>query len=169
MKTFEINNESPYYTFETTWLGLEIFDFEKKSLSIPVKNIYLEDKQVINYIDIESEGLYIEESYFLFKKFFKLEKSLAIHSKDRKSFIVKNFKDTIEIENSIEKTKAFELGGMGIFQDHTYDGVFKIYCEECYFVLPHNFKYRTDFKSMNEYNPLQESWLTNFDIHLKKE
>lgn len=168
MKIFEINNDSHYYTFETTWIGLETFDFEKENLSIPLINIYVKDQQVINYIDIDVDGLYIEKSYFLFKKVLKMEKKIAIHSKNKNSFITKNFKEKIKIGNIKEKVNVFELSGMGVFQDYTYDGVLKIYCDECYFVLPNNFEHRIDFKSMNEYNPLEESWLTNFDLYLKK-
>mgnify|MGYP005867874699 CR=1 FL=1 len=166
MKTFKINTQSihdeGFFTFETSWIGREVFDFENKQLFLPILNLDIENKQVIDYFGVSH--VYIEKSYFLFKKVNKLEKNLAIHSKDRTSFVVKNFNQTIEIDNKNENAHLFEFGGMGIFQNYTYDGVLKIHCEECYFVLPENFEYKTEFKSMNDYNPFEEKWLNDFIV-----
>lgn len=166
MKTFKINTQSihdeGFFTFETSWIGKEVFDFERNQILLPVLNLDVENKQILDYLGVSN--LYIEKSYFLFKGVNKLEKNLAIHSKDRKSFVVKNFNQILEIDNRNENVKLFEFGGMGIFQDYTYDGILKIHCYECYFVLPENVEYKTEFKSMNDYNPFEEKWLNQFFI-----
>jgi hypothetical protein len=87
---------------------------------------------------------------------------LAIHSKDKKSFLIKNFNQILEVDSRNENTQLFEFGGMGLFQNYTYDGTIRVYCDECYFVLPDNFEYRREFKSMDDYDPINDSWLNHF-------
>ena len=65
---------SDFYTFETSWIGSEVFDFQNHKLRIPVLNLYVENKDVLKYLNIEDkEADYITESHFLFEEVSKLE------------------------------------------------------------------------------------------------
>lgn len=157
------------FTFETTWIGKEVIKFENSEIRIPLLNLEVQNEKIIKYFSIKESAVYIEHSYLLFTNVSRIEKEFAIHSSDRTHFINKIF-ETITLKNDIGKNeKCFELGGMGIYFNNTYDGVIKFYASDCYLVIPPNEDYRTTFKGMNEYNPLSESWLTNFDFYLKKE
>lgn len=75
---------SDFYTFETSWIGSEVFDFQNHKLRIPVLNLYVENKDVLKYLNIEDkEGVYIKESYFLFEEVSKLEKKNTSSKKSK--------------------------------------------------------------------------------------
>ena len=75
---------SDFYTFETSWIGTEVCDFQNHKLRIPVLNLYVENKDVLKYLNIEDkEGVYIKESYFLFEEVSKLEKKIHLQKKSK--------------------------------------------------------------------------------------
>jgi hypothetical protein len=159
MQKFRIANnihDEMYFTFETSWVGNEYISFEKNQLLIPIVNITIENPIVLKYFNLKnSDIIYIERSYFEFNNVSVLKKEIAIHSKDNKGFV--NRLNNINIIEGRGSNK-FYLGSMGIFQDYTYDGSITVECESCYYVLPDNFEYRTEFRSMNEYNPFTIDW-----------
>ena len=46
---------SDFYTFETSWIGTEVCDFQNHKLRIPVLNLYVENKDVLKYLNIEDK------------------------------------------------------------------------------------------------------------------
>lgn len=79
-----IDKMSDFYTFETSWIGTEVCDFQNHKLRIPVLNLYVENKDVLKYLNIEDkEGVYIKESYFLFEEVSKLEKKIHLQKKSK--------------------------------------------------------------------------------------
>ena len=102
---------------------------------------------------------YVRESYFIFTGLYKIQKILRIQ-KDKK-FIAK-VTDSFEFENTTTIEKPFEIGGMGVYKGNLYDGAFKIYASECLFNINENSQTSLDFISMNEFDPINDSWLNNF-------
>lgn len=164
MKEVIINSgsihDNGFFTFETSWIGELCFDFKSGKLYIPILNIYTENQDVIGYFKVNS-GIYIEKSFFLFENASRIEKHFAIHSEDRKSFI-EQIKEISNFENRSLPTKHFELRGMGILREYTYDGIIRIDATKCYFVIPSNQNYRFSHQDMNFYNPNENKWLKYF-------
>lgn len=155
------------FTFETTWIGKESIKFENSEVRIPLLNLEVQNKKILKYFSIAESSIYVEHSYLLFTNVSRMEKELGIHSLDRSHFINK-VNETIILKNKDKKNeKCFELGGMGIYYDNTYDGVIRFYAFKCYLIIPKKEECGIDFKSMNEYSPLKEPWLTNFDFYEK--
>lgn len=123
-------HDSDFFTFETSWIGEEIYNTDKRELYIPILNLEVQNKKVIQELGItDADCIYIEESYFIFNGVYKVEKDLRLL---KKGFFAK-VSDRFEFENVPPLEKFFELGGMGIFKNTIYDGIFKIYSSSCIF------------------------------------
>ena len=148
---------SDFYTFETSWIGSEVFDFQNHKLRIPVLNLYVENKDVLKYLNIEDkEGVYIKESYFLFEEVSKLEKKIHLQKNQR---FVASLSQTLKLENIFQYNLPFEFGGMGIYNRLKYDGLLFIYAFKCSYVINKNSPISLEHISMNDYNPFLEEWL----------
>lgn len=160
IKLNENIHDSKFFTFETSWIGEEIYDIEKKEIKLPVLNLEVQNKDVLRKLGSDnSECRYVRESYFTFTGVYKIEKK--IHIQKDKKFVAKVF-DSFEFENTKTIESSFEIGGMGIYKGNLYDGAFKIYASECFFTINENSETSLDFISMNEFDPINDSWLNDF-------
>lgn len=163
MISFELKeniHESDFYTFETSWIGEEIYDIDKNTVSIPILNLEVQNKEVLKLLKFDSyNSVYVRESYFNFTGVYKVEKKLRIQQ--NKKFVAK-VNEYFEFENINPEQRTFELGGMGVYNENFYDGIFKIYASECLLVVNENSHISIDFISMDRYNPIEDSWLKNF-------
>ncbi len=155
-------HEDDYYTFETSWIGLPCFNLKSEELKIPVINLEIENASLISMLGINDHRVYAEKCYFKFRKVERVNWSLRLHSEDRKSFIRKEEGQSILSKKKDSDKVRFELAGMGVYKEHTYDGTLQIEAESAYLVVPDINSIRYDFKGMNEYTPLLNEWLINF-------
>lgn len=153
-------HDSNFFTFETSWIGVEIRDFSKNTLNIPLLNLEVQNKEVLSKLGFDGfDSIYIRESYFSFTGVQRVEKHLRIQQNHT---FVGTVKEEFEFDNKPSGYRIFELGGMGVFSGYLYDGIFKIYANGCSFIVNDDSPISSDFISMNHFNPTDESWLMNF-------
>ncbi|MCU0431195.1 MAG: hypothetical protein MUF42_14625 [Cytophagaceae bacterium] len=160
MISFELSkniHESDFYTFETSWIGEMIYDIGNNTVTIPVLNLEVQNKEVLKLLSFDAyDCVYVRESWFNFTGVYKVEKKL--HLQNEKKFVAK-VNEELEFENIPYEERIFELGGMGVYNGDLYDGFFRIYASNCSFVIKENSPLSLDFISMNSYDPTKDDWL----------
>lgn len=154
-----------FYTFETSWIGQEKYDFINNTLKLPILNLEVDNEEVLKYLNIEKGVAYIRESYFLFEGMYKLEKNTALQTKEM-GFIA-DVVENIIFKNATPIEEPFEFGGMGVNKGYIYDGLFKIYAEKCSYIINENSPISLDFIGMNDFDPFTDSWLNETDWEQK--
>jgi hypothetical protein len=161
MKRFHIPDKAivGLYTFETTWIGREHFDMDTHILTLPLLNVNVDLPDVLNHFGITNHAeVYIEHTLLIFEGVERAQKQLAIHTQKRDAFLGRV--DTVfQYTSEAINDEPFEFNGMGVYGNHTYDGVFKIHAKVCFLAISDNTAYTTEFKGMNEYNPIEDKWL----------
>jgi hypothetical protein len=138
-----------FYTFETTLMGNHFIFSEKENentIVIPIYNLAAEDERLTTTRN--SDTVYIDKSFFIFKVAASLDKSGAVHTPDKKDFTNKfsEHHDFATPGTSTDEYYNYELGSFGLLNDGaTYDGQYKIKCQECILLIPVSSKITTEY------------------------
>ena len=160
---FEINNkcihDDDFFTFETSWMGEVNINIEEGYALIPILNLDVENKKILDFLNVKLKKIYIEKSYLKFTQIKSIYKELAIHNPIKGLGFIDEIQENITLKKSDDKINQFEFGCFGIYQNYTCDGIIKVECNKCYYVLPDDIQYRVDYKSQNKYLPFNKSTL----------